>query len=235
MIPSRTIHKWIGIVTGIALLIWTVTGIIMVIPAPSSTPAPSAFDLSRVTVPPGAVLAALSAGDSVPAVRSLALVQILDRVLYQIETPGQTILVDASNGQRFEISADVAQAVARKRFRGTPGQVTVEHLTAHDARYKTGTLPAYRVSFGDAAGTVAYVSARTGTLVQDRRRGFRVVVRRLHDFSILKDVIPADWVHRGLAIGACLLAIGGIVTGYWLALPPPKRKTRVTEAMTMRP
>jgi len=61
-------------------------------------------------------------------------------------------------------------------------------------------------------------------------------IGKLHDFSAIKAVISADWVHRGLAITACVLSIISIFTGYWLALPRRQapRRARSTEPMSIR-
>jgi uncharacterized iron-regulated membrane protein len=235
---ARTVHKWIGIVIGLALLMWTTTGIIMVLPVNRVRDTRvQPLDISRAIVSPAQAVARAANRDSAMAVRSLTVIQILDRVVYQVETRRRTLLVDAASGEPFEISADLAEAIARASFRGTAGQVEVERLERYDARYSSGDLPAFRVSLGDAAKTVSYVSGRTGSMMTgDSRRRLRPVVGKLHDFSAIKAVISADWVHRSLAIGACVLSIVSIFTGYWLALPrrSPNRRARTTEPLSIR-
>lgn len=235
---ARSLHKWMGIVIGAVLLMWAATGIIMVLPlGRTRDTAGPRLEVGRAVISPAQAVARLAERDSAPRVRSVSLLQIADHVVYQVETRQRTVLVDASTGEPFEISAAVAEQVARSAFRGSPGQVTVERLTEYDARYSGGELPAFRVALGDSAATVSYVSARTGSIVtSDSRRRFRSIVGKLHDFSIIKAVISSDWVHRGLAIAACLLAIVSIFTGYWLALPRrtnPRRAGRSTEPMSI--
>ena len=233
---ARTLHKWMGIVIGLALLMWTTTGIIMVLPVKrvrdtGDRPLP----VGRAVISPAQAMARI-AGDSAPRIRSVALVQIADHVVYQLETRRRSVMVNAETGEPFEISAPVAEQVARGAFRGTAGKVTVEELTAYDARYSGGDLPTFRVSLGDSARTVSYVSARTGAIVTaDSRRRLRGIVGKLHDFSAIKAIISADWVHRGLAISACVLSIISIFTGYWLALPRRQtaRRARSTEPMSI--
>ena len=228
MLRSRTLHKWIGVAIGLVLLMWTITGIIMVWPTNRvRDTSGQTVDLSRAIVSPAQALERLADQDSAAPARAVSLVQILDHVVYQVDTRRRTFLVDAENGELFEITPAVAESIARKSFRGTVGEVMVEQLTAYDARYGSGDLPAWRVSLGDEAGTVSYVSGKNGTVISgDSRRRFRSVAGKLHDFSAIKVIVSADWVHRFLAIGACLLAITSIVTGYWLALPrkPPQRE-----------
>jgi Na+-transporting NADH:ubiquinone oxidoreductase subunit F len=231
----RTLHKWIGIVVGLALLMWAITGIIMMLPANRVRDSRvAALDLTRATISPAQALAGLAQRDSTPPVRSLVLIQILDQLVYQVETTRRTLLVSAETGDRFEVTPGMAEAIARASFRGTPGTIGVERLDKYDARYSSGDLPAYRVSLGDQAATISYVSARNGSVVSaDSRRRMRSVVGKLHDFSALRVLTSSDWVRRGLAIGACVLSIISILTGYWLALPrrSPARRVRSTEPM----
>lgn len=235
---ARPIHKWMGILVGLVLLMWTVTGIIMVLPVKRVRDTGNKpLDAGRATVSPAQALARLTEPDSTAAVRSIALIQILDNVVYQVETRRRTVLINAETAEPFEISAAVAGRIARGALRGTPGNVTVEHLTSYDARYSSGDLPAFRVSLGDSASTVSYVSARNGSIVSaDSRRRLRSIVGKLHDFSAIKAVIGADWVHRFLAITACVVSIISIFTGYWLALPRRQvaRRTRSTEPMSIQ-
>jgi hypothetical protein len=233
MIRSRTIHKWIGVVIGLALLMWTITGIIMALPGRRvRETSVGTIDLSRATIAPVQALARLADRDSASPVRAVSLIQILDHVVYRAETARRTLLVNAENGQPFEITPAIAEGLARRSIRGTVGEATVERLTTHDSRYASGDLPAYRVTLNGAA-TVAYVSARDGSVIQGDSRRLRSIVGKLHDFSAIKLLISADWVHRALAIGTCSLAIIGILTGYWLALYRPRRPMRNTEPASL--
>ncbi len=177
----------------------------------------------------------MSGTDSVPPVRGFQVLQILDAVVYQIQTRRNTVLINAATGDRYSITPDIAREIARTSFRGTPGEVQVEHLTAYDAGYSSGALPAYRVRLGDAASTITYVSELDGSVVTgDSRKRFRAAAGKLHDFSVVKLVFTADWIHRGLAMLTCFVAIGGILTGYWLALPKKKAPpTRPRSTMPM--
>ena len=235
---ARDLHKWMGIVIGLVLLMWTTTAIIMALPVKRvRETSVKSLDVARAVISPAQALARLTERDSAGTVRSITLIQVLDNVLYQVEARRRTLLVNAETGEPFEVSAAVAERIARETFRGVPGKVEVERLTSYDARYSSGDLPAFRVSLGDSASTVSYVSARNGAIVSaDSRRRLRSIAGKLHDFTAIKAVISADWVHRGISITASVLALVSIVTGYWLALPrrPVSRRVRSTEPMSTR-
>jgi uncharacterized iron-regulated membrane protein len=80
-----------------------------------------------------------------------------------------------------------------------------------------------------------HVSQRDGALVPARSR-FRAVVHDLHNMSIVQDLVAGDRFFRAFAIIAGTVALAGILTGYWLALPlrKPTRRARSTEPMSVR-
>ncbi|MEO8200324.1 MAG: PepSY domain-containing protein [Gemmatimonadota bacterium] len=233
---TRTLHKWIGILIGLVLLMWTVTGIIMVLPGNRSrqTAKSAPLDVASAIISPAAALVPL--GDSIAPVKSVELIPILDRVAYRIEGKGRTVLIDAKSGERIQVTPDAAREIAVRALRGRAGKARVETLTKHDARYPSGDLPVYRVILDDSAATVSYVSPGDGSIVSgDSRNRIRSVAGRLHDFSVVTIFVKSQWFHRSLIILASLVAIGGIVTGYWLALPRPRPTTtrqRVTVPMS---
>ena len=231
MIRARPLHKWIGIFVGLALLMWSITGIVLMLPgSPPSPDRRARIDFSRATVSPAQVIAAM--GDSNPPVRSISIIQVEDLVAYRMDTGRRPILIDASSGGRIEITPAIAESVARQAMGGGGGTMTVEVMTSHDRGYSTGALPVYRVAMG---GTTGYVSQLDGSFIPSNTgRKWKAVMHDLHNFSVIKLVIYPDWFYRTSAIIVSLVSIVSIFTGYWLALPRPKRKARVTEPLTMR-
>ena len=231
MIRARPLHKWIGILVGLVLLMWSITGIVMMLPGSRpSTDGRARIDFSRASVSPAQVIAAM--GDSIPQVRSISIIQIYDLVAYRLDTARRPVLIDASSGGRIEITPALAESVARQAMGGGSGTLSVEVMSSHDRGYSTGSLPVYRVAMG---GTTGYVSQLDGAFIPSNTgRKWKALVHDLHNFSVIKLVIHPDWVYRTSAIFVSLVSIVSIFTGYWLALPRPKRKARVTEPLTMR-
>jgi uncharacterized iron-regulated membrane protein len=230
---ARWLHKWIGIWVGIVLLMWTVTGIILMVPGPRTEVRVRPIPLSRAVVSPSQALAR-AGGDSTGEVRSTSLIRIHQHVAYRIDRGRRPLLVDAETGERLEITAALAEAIARDATGRSGGPAEVVTVRKHDALYITGNLPVWRVTF-EGVEAPLHVSQLDGALVPARSR-FRAVVHDLHNMSIVQDLVAGDRFFRAFAIIAGTVALAGILTGYWLALPlrKPTRRARSTEPMSVR-
>ena len=235
MIRARQLHKWIGICVGIILLMWAVTGVILMIPGRAPRVIARALRLEQATVSPQQAIAT-AGGDSTGDIRSVALIQIHDRIVYRIDRGRRPILVDAASGARIEITAALAEAVARDAMNRPSGEVRVQPVTKHDALYPSGSLPAWRITIPGGAAP-AHVSRLDGTFVPAQSRSrVRSLAHDLHNFSIIRELVAADWFSRSLAIIAGLVSVASILTGYWLALPRRKtaRRPRSTEPLPIK-
>lgn len=217
------VHKWVSIAMAAALLVWTFTGLVMVLPpsdlAQRAEPAAIAFD--RMTLPPSeaARLAAAHWGDST-AVRELALRPVLGRLAYwALPVRGRYLLLDAETGQPFTITDSLALEVARAAVGRPAGVARAERITRYTVDYPAGPLPIVRVEF--AGGVVVHVSQRDGavttrSLPSDR---FKTTNHLLHSFLQLR-VGPGGSVTQHAAIW--FFGVGSlvtIITGLYLSLP----------------
>lgn len=232
---ARSLHKWIGIFVGVVLLMWSVTGVVLMVPGHRPEVAARPIPLERAAVSPREALV-IALGESGGEVRAASLVRIHQRVAYRIDGGRRPILVDAESGERIEITANLAEAVAREAIGREGGTVRVEPLRKHDAFYPAGSLPVWRVRFEGVEGGPSHVSQLDGTFVPAGSRSrFRTLMHDLHNFTIIRDFVAADWFFRTLAIIAGVVSIISIVTGYWLALPRRQgtRRVRSTEPMSI--
>ena len=232
---ARSLHKWIGIFVGAVLLMWSVTGVVLMVPGHRPEARARPVPLGRATVSPREALA-IALGDSAAEVRAASLVRIHQHVAYRIDSGRRPILVDAESGERIEITATLAEAVAREAMGRAGGTVRVEPVRKHDAFYPAGSLPVWRVRFEGVEGPPSHVSQLDGTFVPAGSRSrFRSLMHDLHNFTIIRKLVTADWFFRTLAIIAGVVSIVSIITGYWLALPrrPANRRVRSTEPMSI--
>jgi hypothetical protein len=193
------------------------------------------LNLDAAAISPAAAVAALE-GDSSRSIRALSLIQIHDRTVYRIDAGRRPVLVDASDGSRVEITAALAEAIARDALNRKEGTATVVELRKHDSQYTTGSLPAWRVTFAEGGDPVHVTQADGAFVPAGSRSRFRALAHDMHNFSIIREVVAANWFYRSLAILAGLVSIAGILTGYWLSLPPRRRrrKVRSTEPMSVQ-
>ena len=221
MITSRSVHKWIGISLGIALLVWLVSGVWMVLPTSNQQNWEGGFtQWPAAAIAPAEAVAAASGG-APESVRNINMWAVADRLFYRVFlATGPVQLIDATTGERVTIDPELAEQIARAIF-GLPEAPidTIERVDQYSLRYAGGPVPALRVVFADGNKTVVYVGVADGTVLGGgTAHRIRSVVAGLHTFYPLRVLVSAKG-EKGALILAGVISIVGVLTGYWLALP----------------
>ncbi|MEE8370523.1 MAG: PepSY domain-containing protein [Sphingomonadales bacterium] len=215
---SGLVHKWLGLLIGIQVVLWVVGGLVM-----------SWFELERVRgehnireveaapIDPAAGLkpvAEIIAAASEP-VASVALKRLGGRLVYDLTgaADDQHSLVDALSGELLSpLPAETALALAVADFAGTSSPSRPEFIEAHNLEYR-GALPVWRVVMNDEEGTRLYVSPATGRVLARRN-----AVWRIYDFFWMLHIM--DYENRTdfnnpllvfFSITAILFSLTGIV------------------------
>lgn len=170
------LHRWLGVALCLMVSTWLLTGsVLSFVPFPSLGSAErlsgeESVDLSAFRVEP--VEALRAAGPSF--VDRFRLISVAGQPRYLISR-GQTPVtaVDGQTGKVLGlIDSQTAGRVAERFFGGKvlsiDGPLELDQWTVHDPY--VGYRPFFRVSMDDRAGTVLYVSARSGEVVQRTRR-----------------------------------------------------------------
>jgi hypothetical protein len=221
MITFRSVHKWIGISLGVALLVWLVSGVWMVLPTSSRQNREGGFSQWPAAEVAPAEAVEVASGRAPERVRNINMWAVAGRLFYRISLrDGPVQLVDATTGEPVTVTAELAEEIARSIFGLTEAPVdTVERVDQYSMRYAAGPLPAMRVLFADRNKTVVYVGIADGAV---RGGGIshriRSVVVGLHTFYPLR-VLVSSKGEKGALVLAGLISIVGVLTGYWLALP----------------
>ena len=205
----RRLHKWIGLLLGAQLLLWTISGTAMALldmetvaggPQPQasnpSLPASSAWERIRATL------------GSRP-VSSVAVRPLLDLYAVEIAVPGETLLFDAGSGRRILVDAALARRIATAAYPGGGPVTSVSQLREITLEVREHALPIWRIDFDDAQGSSFYVSGGTGRLLERRNDSWR-----LWDFAWM--LHNMDYADRTSFNHPLIIAVGfGIA---WLAL-----------------
>ncbi len=219
---SRLGHRWLALLVGVQLAVWTLSGLYMVV-----------VDLDfihgdtlvrNVTPPvridrPLAALAAIRAGrDDVTAIQLRTLPDRAQPV-YELTRSTGPELLDAATGAvvpPFDASRIRALAVAHYAGTGSPAAVT---RIAADAdvpgEIRGRRAPVWRVDFDDWAATTLYLDPATGRLVTRRHRFWRWfdLLWSLH----IMDYVEREDVNNPLLRVATPLALLTASLGAWLA------------------
>jgi hypothetical protein len=216
---SRQFHRWIAYGLGALVLLWVVSGVVMLF-QPARTIRSVA---SEQADPSAAVHSPSEALQTIPQtarpVRSVGLKEVGGRLVYDfVARGGAHILVDAATAQRIVLNDSVASALLRALMIDSTVHFSVRRITRHDQSYRFGVLPAYRMELNDAPRTIAHVAADGSITSTSKRSRIRAVLAGLHEFQWPGNVIP-NRIRRLLLFGASALAIVLTLTGYILALP----------------
>ncbi|WP_237066939.1 PepSY domain-containing protein [Microbulbifer guangxiensis] len=173
------IHKWLGLLLGLQLLVWLISGLVFSLLDPKLVSGRHLMaepqDISLMA--PRALLGheAIAARYPADTVLGIELTHRLGRPLYRIETANYTELRDARTGLPLEVDADVAAQVAASDYAGDKqllaSPVWLEAPTLETRKHEG---PLWRVDVNDPDGTTLYVSAADGQVLERRTDSWRL-------------------------------------------------------------
>ena len=118
---SRVLHKWLGLLTGVQLLLWTISGFYMVaVPIEvihgdmlmQNATADSAISLTEI-IPIDVLL------QEYPDTTSLTLTALLGKAVYRLDSSADIQLIDARTGALLPpITNPHIMAIARQHYAG---------------------------------------------------------------------------------------------------------------------
>ena len=205
----RRIHIWLGWIVGIPLLVWTISGLVMVaFPIETvrgehllSEPRPVALAAPAV-VPPTGPRPVLSLSLEQRAIGPRWLVRFAD---------GEVRMADTATGRVLPpLSAPEAVAEVQTRYRGEARVAGVDRSPAEDPPVELRRpIAAWRVSMSD--GTRFYVNAATGEIVARR-----TALWRFYDFMWglhimdpgTRDNFNNPWVRAFAGVAAVSVVLG---------------------------
>lgn len=221
----HTIHKWISASVGLFLLVWLISGIVMILPSLSPSPAQqhpvAPVDFREITMSPADAVLSLEKvlGKSVH-VTWITLKRIQEKMVYEVSIKnGGLQLIDVRSGQIFLITPELSEQIVRDKFPTQARILKIERVDHHDFSYRWGPLPAYRVVFDDNPATLYHVSINDGKVQRsDRLNRVRGAIQSLHAFEPLKLITKRGKVRKGLLFLLSVIGIGAVGTGYYLII-----------------
>jgi len=227
----RRIHKWIFVFMGAILLVWLLSGMVMLLPpnwfGPESRNAPATADFRVATLAPAEAIARLEAGSGEPLdVIAVRLQRVQDQLLYAVRLRGgEEHLVDARTGARFEFSRALAEQVARAGFGIDAPLAELLELQQHDSFYPWGDLPVFRLRFADKPSDFYLVDQKTARVTRSSTASrIRQAVTSLHHFQPVESLTGSAQLGKALLMLTSVLGLLGVVSGYYLVFAGSRRK-----------
>ncbi len=177
-IPTlRALHKWTGLIVGVQLLLWTVSGLVFALldhdrvagAELAAAPAAATLGADEPLVEPAAVLA----GYGEDAVRELGLRRLGGRWVYRVAYEGGVELRDARDGSAFAVDQALARGLALSHYRGD-GRLSHIRYHAAPTLETRGAGASWQAEFDDPQSTSLYFSAQDGALIAARGDSWRL-------------------------------------------------------------
>lgn len=239
----RRLHKWLALIVGLQLVMWTLSGFMM-----TTVPIEDVHgDHLRKMGPPPSLegmvvdfpLLDVMKKFEGQTVQSVILQARLDKAVYKIKLKDRIVLIDAHEGMEIpHVSQQEAIEIASVTYLGTGSFRDTEYVTRY-AQYpeiKGRPLPIWKVNFEDDVNTSLYVS-----LVEARVITARSDIWRQFDFFWMLHIMDyenrEDFNSPLLIFAASLglfVAFSGIILVlyafskkdfYWIR---PKKKSKRT-------
>ena len=222
----RRTHKWLALVVGVQALLWTLTGLYMVVVHIDiihgdhlvRSPVARPFDLDGVVAPSKVVAAA-------PGVSELRLQRFFDRPVWRAETPEGARLFDARSGASLPALTETQiREQARLIYTGNGKIVSVRLLTKAPQEMQARKPPYWQVEFEGWNRPTLYLSPQTGELISRRHALWRVF-----DFAWMLHIMDYDErtnVNNPLLRVATWSVFAMALSGAWLLIWSFKRRKR---------
>lgn len=228
----RKLHRWIGLVFSISVLMASGSGVIHNImtntqaPPPAARPSGGGMDVNAIKVSVAEAVSKL--GEAGAEVVAVNLRGIGGQPWYQIytKTSRSPQYVSAVDGV-VDATRDEAYAaeIARSFLAGAEVKKT-DYLTAFNNEYINifRVLPVHRFDAGDALETRLYVSTTTGSVTRhtDKQRQFEATLfTNFHKLGFIRDKKMRDLVLTTTTTGTFIVACLGVAL--FFATRPKKR------------
>lgn len=214
----RKVHKWVGLLVGLQVLLWLISGLMISLLDPArvsgqyqANPAQTVTESlpSEVLLEPHQLAQAHLEG-----ALGIKLEVNRDRPVYRVQRSNSVVLLDAVDGSVIVTRKGDAEALARRDYTGDGVITSVTRGMAPDMETRNHRGEYWRVNFSDDVNTSLYISAIDGRVLERRNDYWRV-----HDFFWMLHIMDyrdrQDFNHV-LIVGIALIAIWLGVSGLFM-------------------
>uniref|UniRef100_Q0HZS7 PepSY-associated TM helix domain protein n=1 Tax=Shewanella sp. (strain MR-7) TaxID=60481 RepID=Q0HZS7_SHESR len=233
----QTLHKWLGLIVGLQLLIWIVTGLAFNLideqfldanqyrtthqtASPTTAPAPAANLLQQYQA---------------EGIIELTLTSVLERAVYTLITAQQTRWFWADSLQPLSLNDAEILAIAKQSYSGS-GELSAPQILTHETPFDASGPVAMLIA-ADEVGTRIYIDTASGTVLahQNSQSDLKDLLFMLHfmDYAPDNGIGFNHLLVQLVSIAALLLGLSGIyILGHkfhqgQLSLPFLRRKTAI--------
>jgi hypothetical protein len=222
----RRSHRVLGLVIGVQLLLWTLSGAFFAwtdldeihgdhLRAPAAP-----IEIGDAWVSPSSIKLDRVEGFEPDRLEELGIVRIGASTYYRFaDTAGHVVLADVESGAvRSALTEEEALALARASFVPDTPVKSIERITTEDVgahhEYRSGSLPAWVIQFDHGSATRVYVAERDGVVTKHRNGMWRAFdfLWMLHTM----DYRARDDFNNPLLRGVAAMAVVAVLSGFLL-------------------
>jgi Na+-transporting NADH:ubiquinone oxidoreductase subunit F len=212
----KKLHKWVGLITGIQVLLWLGSGLLISLLDPAkvsgshwSQPASKLKSLHANKILDIAELPA----DLTSTALKIDLKASQNRIVYDITNADEVIRINAITGVPLLTLEQDARKLAQQDFTGDGEIISIEQGTAPTLETRKHSGSYWRLNFSDSANSSYYISVATGEILERRNTIWRIrdVAWMLHimDYSGRKDFNNSLIII--IALTAVWLGVSGLL------------------------
>ena len=220
MIFFRKLHKWLGLIIGLQLMIWLLSGSLISLidqQEVSGRTTRQAAGESQSTLSSGPLYPLSQLPLATQSVHSITLGVFALKTAYRVVQDDVVTLFDAQTGEQLRINRQLAEQIALDSYRGTGHVLNSERLEKGSDEVRDVLRPVWRIDIDDSLFTRVYVSADDGQVLAHRNSRWALV-----DFLLMlhfMDYLRADNFNNPQIIvvgfGALWIAISGLLLVFY--------------------
>ncbi len=212
MLFMRKLHKWLGLVIGLQVILWAASGVMFAWLDPAAVGATS----SVRTVEPAVLLPAAVKSDPATWLGNYAqqelyeirAVPVADRWVWRVELRDRVELRAIQDGAPVQLDEAWARQLALDRYGGSGSLVAATLQTSPDIESRASG-PVWRAQFDDPQRTALYFAADDGHFIAARSASWRI-----YDFFWMLHTM--DYTGRDNFNNPLIITIG--MAALWLAI-----------------
>jgi len=178
MVFLKKLHKWVGLLIGIQVLLWLLSGLLMSLLDPAKVSGGQwarQIEQEAQALPRGPLLEPDQLiAEQLSGAVSIQLQMIRGLATYRIRRADGVTLVNATDGSVILFDQQYAETLALQDFIGAGEIISIQSGVAPDRETRARNGPYWRVDFSDKVHTSLYISATTGEILDRRNSYWRV-------------------------------------------------------------
>jgi len=188
---ARNLHKWFGLVVGLQVLIWLISGLYMVVVDIDFIHGdPLVRNLQQtVAVADSPTVSMALLRETYDTASVISLRTLMGKTFYTVEADENRYLIDPETGEIISpLKQETATEIAKYHFEGDAPVINASLITSNPPmEIQNRHLPLWRIDFDDRFTTSFYIDPYTGALVTRRHRYWRIF-----DFMWMMHIMDYD-------------------------------------------